>query len=62
MSVGRRAFEWALEDPEEISGQDFSWRDARRYFFNGLTASSPRDREAAMALIFRTLGHVVHLI
>ena len=62
VSVGRRAFEWALEDPDQISGQDFSWREAHRYFLNGLTASSPRDREAAMASTFRALGQVIHLI
>src|SRR5438046_345532 len=32
VSVGRRAFEWALEDPEPIKGQNFSWRDGRGYF------------------------------
>ncbi len=60
--LGHRAFEWALEEPEEIAGQEFSWRDARRYFFDALTAGTSSQREAQMARTFRTLGHVIHLI
>jgi hypothetical protein len=60
--VGRRAFEWALEETEEIPGQNFSWRDGRRYFLTALTAGPPSDRQAAMASTFLTLGHVIHLI
>lgn len=60
--LGRRAFEWALEEPEEIAGQGFSWRDARRYFFDALTAGTSSQREAQMTRTFQTLGHVIHLI
>lgn len=61
-TVGRRAFEWALEEPESIAGQDYSWRDARGYFLSGLTAETDTNRQAAMATTFRALGQVVHLI
>src|SRR5262247_2683048 len=60
--AGRRAFEWSLESTEGIVGQDFSWRDGRRYFLDALTLRDPADREEAMAQTFRTLGHVLHLI
>src|SRR5262245_12286484 len=60
--AGRRAFEWSLESTDGIVGQDFSWRDGRRYFLDALTLRDPADREEAMAQTFRTLGHVLHLI
>ena len=47
-SVGRRAFEWALEDADTITGQDFSWRDGRAYFLSGLMAPTPAKREESM--------------
>src|ERR1043166_5447113 len=40
VSIGRRAFEWALEDPEPITGQKFSWRDGRGYFLHGLIGTT----------------------
>ncbi len=61
-ALGSRAPDWALEMPEAISGQEFSWRDARRAFHNALTAEHPTDREVNLARTFLTLGHVIHLI
>ena len=61
-ALGSRAPDWALEDPATISGQEFSWRDARRSFHNALTAEFPTVREVDLARTFLTLGHVIHLI
>ncbi len=60
--VGQRAFDWALEEAIELPGQEFSWRDARNYFLTGLTAQKPLDRENSLALTFRSLGQVSHLV
>jgi hypothetical protein len=57
-----RAPDWALEDPVTIFGQSFSWRDARQYFRDALSAELPATREREMARTFLTLGHVIHLI
>ncbi len=54
--------DWGLEDAQTFSEQLFSIRDARDYFYNGLTAATNEDRESNMALTFRTLGQVIHLI
>ena len=52
---------WGLETTD-IAGQDYSYKDARNYFYRGLTGPSKADREANFALTFRTLGDVIHLI
>ncbi len=57
VQLGERSFEWGLEAPQE-----FSYRDARRYFRLSLTEPDPRDRERWLAETFYTLGHVIHLI
>ena len=59
---GERSHEWGLEDPREIDGQDFSYRDAREYFRLSLTESDPKVRERRLADTFYALGHVIHLI
>jgi hypothetical protein len=58
---GLPAPDWALE-PTQISGQKFSYLDARDYFLKGLTESSRVDRERNLAQTFYALGHVVHTI
>jgi len=58
--------DWALEDVQEINGtfgvgaQEFSYRDARRYFHQALTSSSDADRQKYFGLTFQTLGQVIH--
>jgi hypothetical protein len=47
---------------QDVAGQDFSFSDARRYYYEALTAADPTDREHAWAKTFYTLGHVIHLI
>ncbi len=54
--------DWALEDNEDISVQRFSFKDARRGFFDALTKNTKEERESAISFTFRTLGHVIHHI
>lgn len=62
IAVGFRAYEWALEEPEPILRQSFSWPDARSAFLRALTAATPEAREQELAQTFRILGHVIHLV
>lgn len=48
--------------PQEFPGQEFSYRDARRYFRLSLLEPNPNDRERWLAETFYSLGHVIHLI
>ena len=59
---GQAAPQWALEQPNEFYGQEYSWRDARRYFLSGLTAQTAVERETNLAKTFRSIGQVIHLI
>ncbi|MEE9173080.1 MAG: choice-of-anchor tandem repeat NxxGxxAF-containing protein [candidate division NC10 bacterium] len=59
---GQRSDEWGLEDPQELVGQDFSYRDAREHFRLSLTEADPKVRERRLADTFYALGHVIHLI
>lgn len=59
---GERAPDWALEDRQEFSSQDFSYHDARQAFFAALTGRAQADREAALARLLKILGHVIHLV
>src|SRR3989304_1444385 len=59
---GRPSHEWGLEDPQEIGGQDFSYRDAREPFRLSLTEPDPRNRERRLAETFYALGHVIHFL
>lgn len=58
--------DWALEDKGAIDGvlgigkQEFSYRDARQYFYDALTQTEKTKREENFGKTFQTLGHVVH--
>jgi hypothetical protein len=61
--IATNAVNWALE--MQLVGtltQNWSLRDARSYYYSGLTDSDPRVREASLAKTFRALGQVIHLI
>lgn len=60
--TGYPAPNWGLEDVPAYPEQLFSIKDAREYLYKGLTATTKAEREKNIALTFRTLGHVVHLI
>ena len=66
LPVGSPSPDWALEDRGEITGilgfgkQEFSYRDARQYFYDALTKSTKSDRDKNFGLTFQTLGMVIH--
>ena len=41
---------------------NYSWRDARRYYFDALRGETQNDREQGFADTFRALGQVMHLV
>lgn len=55
------SLQWGLE-PTDMITQDFSYHDARGYFYQALTATGERERKRNMALVFRSLGQVSHLL
>lgn len=55
------AVDWAWNGGYE-GGNEWDWRHARGYERDWLTASLPEEREAAAAKLFRSLGHVSHLL
>jgi hypothetical protein len=58
---GLPSLQWGLE-PADISGQDYSFRDARNYYYQGLTASTERERKRNLSLVFRSIGQDIHLV
>ena len=60
--------DWALEDTQDLGAdQLFSFKDARRYFFEALSGTgffgqSASGRAANFGLMFQSLGHVIHHI
>jgi hypothetical protein len=53
---------WGLEDATTAAAQGFSYRDAREYFWSALQARTEADRQRSLALTFRSLGQVIHLV
>jgi hypothetical protein len=75
LTQGKPSPDWALEDKGQIDGtlgkQEFSYRDAREYFFRALTgkdaqgnsvAATKAERDKYFGLTFQTLGQVIHHI
>ena len=66
LPLGLPSPNWALEDQGEITGilgfgkQEFSYRDARQYFYDALTKSTKMERDKNFGLTFQTLGMVIH--
>ena len=52
---------WALEETPFI-GQNYSYKDARAYYYDGLTLPAKEDRDNSLSKTFRSIGHVIHLI
>ena len=53
---------WGLEEDTNYGGQDYSYKDARSYFWSALAPHTDDDRQRSLALTFRSLGQVIHLI
>lgn len=63
LAVGTDAPNWGLElRTDGTQTQAWSIRDAREYFYRGLTDPIPSVREENLASTFRALGQVIHLI
>lgn len=60
VAAGEKSPDWALEDTSTIGSQDYSYRDARNYFYQALTATRENDRNKNFGLAFQTLGHIIH--
>ncbi|BAV33338.1 hypothetical protein SCL_1023 [Sulfuricaulis limicola] len=59
---GEKSPDWALEDKGDINEQEFSYKNARGYFYQALTSTKENDRKANFGLTFQSLGHVIHHI
>ncbi|MFV1951959.1 MAG: hypothetical protein ACC630_08415 [Nitrospinota bacterium] len=61
-NIGKPAPNWGLEEPDTYFTQRYSIKDARTYLYKGLTMTTKGKREKNLALCFRSLGQVIHLI
>lgn len=62
---GARSPDWALEDLGEAPSalqQNYSLADAHDYLWQSLGGTSRQEREENLALVFQTLGQVIHHI
>src|SRR5438445_1559220 len=62
--IGFKAPDWAFDQAAFLRAETFrfSWTDARRAFRDALTSPTLNGRKEALALTFRTLGNVIHVI
>ncbi len=60
--TGMPAPDWALEDSVPASGQIYSFHSARQYMYDGLTKADKASRESNLALMYRSVGDVMHLV
>ncbi len=60
--VGLPSPTWALSDLADPPDQVFSWQDAYDYLLLAYSDSDQTVREENWAKVFRSLGHVMHLI
>ena len=62
--IGFKAPDWAFDQGPFVRAEAFrfSWTDARRAFLDALTSPTLNGRKEALALTFRTLGNVIHVI
>ncbi len=53
---------WALEDTASYTNDDqpFSYKKAHGYFYDALTNTTKKSRDASWGKTFQTLGHVIH--
>jgi hypothetical protein len=59
--TGQSQVLWA-QNPNQDPGGQWSWHDARKYFYAGLTSTIKSSRDSALANTFRCLGQLMHLI
>ena len=54
--------DWALEDRGEQFRQIYSYREAKTYLRQAMTATDPAEYRRLLTLTFRSLGQVIHHI
>lgn len=54
--------DWALANVGQFSSQQYSYANAREYFFRALTKASQTERDKNWGLLFQSLGQVIHHI
>lgn len=59
--TGQSSLLWA-QNPNQNVGGRWSWQDAKRYFYEGLTATDKASRDRGLAYTFKALGHLMHLV
>jgi hypothetical protein len=60
---GKSAILWAQMAPGmQLPGGYYSWRDARGYYYQALTATNQSVRDEYFAKTFRAVGQVMHLV
>ncbi len=59
--TGESSVVWA-QNPNQDPGGNWSWHDARSYFYQALIATSKTQRESQFVNTFRALGQLMHLI
>lgn len=53
------AINWSLSS---VGNQEWSWNDAREYYFKALTSPTKTERDENWAKTFRALGQIMHLL
>lgn len=53
---------WAVDPQNTLSTQEYSSRRAKTYLLSSFTLPNQIERQKSLGLLFRTLGHVMHLI
>jgi len=55
--------DWTLQDPSSEdagSAQEFSYKNARDYFYDALTAPQQSGRDADWGKVFQSIGQIIH--
>nr|MBA3612811.1 hypothetical protein [Nitrospirales bacterium] len=53
------AINWSLSS---VGDQEWSWNDAREYYFKALTSETKKERDENWGKTFRALGQIMHLL
>lgn len=59
---GPPSVDWGLEESGDYGDQEFSYKDAKSYFWSALRPETEQQRQHDLALTFRSLGQVIHLV
>jgi hypothetical protein len=60
--TGEPSPSWGLEDDRQEPDQLYSFKHAREYFYKGFTELDKVTREHNLAMMFRSMGQIIHLV